>query len=45
MKNRDDCLNKYTHLVRTKMVHAVREDEEMAKKYLHYARVKSAIRR
>ena len=44
-KNRDDCLKKYSHLVKSKLVHAVREDQEMAKKYVNYARVKSALKR
>lgn len=29
----------------TKAVHALREDQEMAKKYLNYARTKSALKR
>jgi len=44
-KNRDECIKKYSHLVKSKMVHAAREDQEMAKKYVNYARVKSALKR
>lgn len=40
-----ESINKYSHLTSTKLVHALREDEEMAKKYVEYARTKSALRK
>jgi len=38
-------LKKYYHVVNTKLVQAAREDEQMAEKYVHYARVKSSLKR
>lgn len=38
-------MKKYSHIVNTKLVQAAREDQQMAEKYVHYARVKSALRR
>lgn len=42
---REERLQKYAHLMSTKVVHALREDQEMANKYVHYARTKSALKR
>lgn len=40
-----DNLAKYAHCVENKLIQALREDREMARNYVNFARVKTAMKR
>ena len=40
-----DDLAKYAHCVENKLMQALREDREMARNYVNFARVKTAMKR
>lgn len=44
IEDRDD-LGKYAHCVENKLTQALREDREMARNYVNFARVKTAMKR